>query len=387
MRAAETLQYVLQRWHHPSAHPHINKVVEQLKSCRTARQGYHLYRCENETCGRYHYHYHSCRNRHCPQCGGFQKQEWIEQRTAELLPTHYFHVVFTIPHQLNSLILGNRKPLFKLLFDASAATLLQFAGDDKYLNAVPGILSVLHTWGQQLSFHPHVHCIVSSGGIITTQSKVQWKTARRNSSRFLFPVRAMGKVYRAKFLQGLVKLIKEKQIVVADNDVVSAIIKKAWQKEWLVYAKKPFGGPQQVINYLGRYTHKTALTNQRIASINEETQTITFQYKDYRDHSKQKSLALDVQEFIRRFEQHILPRGFTRIRSYGYLANRGRTVRIGQITSAMKIPAHPARVKTPWELRLWLQSGTVHQQCWYCGSDSLQLVTISYGSSLLYNDS
>jgi hypothetical protein len=386
MKTVETLQYILQRWHHPSVHPQVNRVVEQLKTCRTARQGYHLYRCGNEDCGRLHYQYHSCRNRHCPACGGFQKQQWIEQRTAELLPTHYFHVVFTLPHELNSIILGNRRQLFKLLFDASAATLLQFASDEKYLGAVPGILSVLHTWGQQLSFHPHLHCIVSSGGINTTQSRLQWKNARRNSPRFLFPVRAMGKVYRAKFLLELTNLIAEKQVVVSDKDMASAMIKKMWQKEWLVYAKKPFGGPQQVISYLGRYTHKTAITNQRIAAVNENEQTVTIHYKDYRDGSKQKTASLNVQEFIRRFEQHILPKGFTRIRYYGYLANRGRTGRIKLITSAMKIPAHPKRIKIPWELRLWLQCGTLHSQCRHCGSKSLRLVAIRFGFSP-YNDS
>lgn len=228
MRTAETLQYILQRWHQPSTHPQVNQVVEQLKTCRTAAQGYHLYRCSNEACGKLHYRYHSCRNRHCPQCGGFQKQQWIEQRTAELLPTHYFHVVFTLPHELNSLVLGNRKLLFKLLFDASAATLLQFARDDKYLGAVPGLLSVLHSWGQQLSFHPHVHCIVSSGGITNTAKGLQWKTARRNSSRFLFPVKAMGRVYRAKFLQGLKKLSAQKQLAVDDNHSTVAMINKLW---------------------------------------------------------------------------------------------------------------------------------------------------------------
>lgn len=379
MRATETLQYILQRWHRPSMHPQVNKVVQQLKTCRTARQGYHLYRCGNEACGRLHYRYHSCRNRHCPQCGGFQKQEWIEQRTAELLPTHYFHVVFTLPHQLNSLILGNRKELFKLLFDASAATLLQFARDEKHLGAVPGILSVLHTWGQQLSFHPHVHCIVSSGGISHTTPGPQWKESKRNSSRFLFPVRAMGKVYRAKFLLALKKLIEQKQIAVADSGKTVAMIDKLWQKEWLVYAKKPFGGPQQVISYLGRYTHKTAITNQRIAAVDEKAQTVRIHYKDYTDHSKQKTLSLNAQEFIRRFEQHILPKGFTRIRSYGYLANRGRIHRIGQITSAMKIPPHPARVNMPWQLRLWLQHGHRHTLCRHCSKDSLQLVAVCYG--------
>lgn len=386
MRAAQTLQYILHRWHRPSLHPQVNHVVEQLKTCRTAAQGYHLYRCYNEACGRLHYRYHSCRNRHCPQCGGFQKQEWIEQRRAELLPTHYFHVVFTLPHELNSLMLGNRKLLFKLLFDASAATLLQFARDDNYLGAVPGILSVLHTWGQQLSFHPHVHCIVSSGGITTTAKGLGWKTAHRNSSRFLFPVKAMGKVYRAKFLQGLKKLSEQKQLAVEDNHSTAAIINKLWQKEWLVYAKKPFGGPQQVISYLGRYTHKTAITNQRIVGVDEEEQTVTINYKDYSDGSKQKTLSLNVQEFIRRFEQHILPKGFTRIRSYGYLANRGRSIRIGQITSAMKIPAHPQRIKIPWQLRLWLQYGTHHNLCSHCGSDSLELVAVCYGFSP-FNDS
>lgn len=386
MKAAATLQYILQRWHTPSPHPQVNRVIGQLKACRTATQGYHLYRCGNDACGQLHYRYHSCRNRHCPACGGFQKQEWIEERTAELLPTHYFHVVFTVPHELNPLILGNRRPLLKLLFDAAAATLLQFAKDDRYLGATPGILSVLHTWGQQLSFHPHVHCIVSSGGINAAYSKLHWKEARRNSPRFLFPVKAMSKVYRARFLQGLKTLVAQNRVAVADENTCAATIKQLWQHDWVVYAKKPFGGPQQVINYLGRYTHKTAITNQRIKHIDEACQSVQFTYRDYRDRGKQKILCLGAQEFIRRFEQHILPKGFTRIRSYGYLSNRGRKERLCRITTALKIPAHPLRVRIPWQLRLWIENGNTAQRCPHCGGLSLQLVTVHYGASP-YNDS
>lgn len=188
MRATETLQYILQRWHRPSMHPQVNKVVQQLKTCRTARQGYHLYRCGNEACGRLHYRYHSCRNRHCPQCGGFQKQEWIEQRTAELLPTHYFHVVFTLPHQLNSLILGNRKELFKLLFDASAATLLQFARDEKHLGAVPGILSVPCIPGGSNSAFI-LMCIVLSAAVVLAilHPSPNGRRAKETAAAFCFP--------------------------------------------------------------------------------------------------------------------------------------------------------------------------------------------------------
>jgi len=386
MKQVNTVQYILQRWHRSSSHPHVGNVIHQLKTCRTASQGYHLYQCSNENCGRYHYRYHSCRNRHCPQCGSFQKQQWIEDRTGELLPTHYFHVVFTLPHSLNSIVAGNRKQLLKLLFDASSRTLLRFAKDSRYLGATPGILSVLHTWGQQLSFHPHVHCIVSSGGLVETGINTQWKNSIRNSRNFLFPVKALSAVFRAKFLQGLKQLAKRKEIIVTDEMGFHSLLNKLWQWPWMVYAKKPFGGPQQVIAYLGRYTHKTAITNHRIKQVDEQLQTVSFLYRDYADSNTEKLMTLPVQEFIRRFEQHILPKGFTRIRSYGYLCNRGRADRMKRIIKTMNIPSHPPKIKTPWQLRLLLQYGIQNLRCIHCGCVSLQIVKVCF-SFMPVNDS
>jgi hypothetical protein len=278
-----------------------------------------VYQCTNGNCGHIKYQYHSCRDRHCPNCGAVKKKEWIEARTQELLPVKYYHVVFTLPHQLNSLVMGHRKLLYKLLFDASAATLLCFAKDPKYIGATPGIISVLHTWGQQLCFHPHIHCIVSGGGISKDNT---WKEATKSDRRFLFPVKAMGIVYKTKFLQALQLMISKGEVSCKEDS--KQLINLLYQKDWVVYAKAPFGGPQAVIEYLGRYTHKVAISNHRIQSINDDDSTVTFGYKDYTDDDAQKQMTLTVHEFIRRFEQHVLPERFTKIRTYGYLANRGQ---------------------------------------------------------------
>ncbi len=378
MNPLPSVQQLLQRWHQPSGHPHTEQVLSQLKTCRTASQGYHLYQCSDEGCGQYHYRYHSCRNRHCPQCGQFQKQQWIEDRTRELLPTHYFHVVFTLPHELNGLVLGNRKFLFNLLFEASAQTLLAFARDPKYLGATPGILSVLHTWGQQLSFHPHVHCIVSSGGLDKKVAIPQWKQSVRNSQHFMFPVKALAKVFRAKFLEGVRKGKSKEQLAIRDEDAFTQMLGEVSKKDWVVYAKKPFGGPQQVINYLGRYTHKTAISNKRLLHVDEERQQVSFSYKDYADKGQQKVMTLMASEFLRRFAQHILPRGFTRIRSYGYLANRGRSARLALITASLKLPPHPPKTSTPWQVRLLVQYGISPNQCPHCKQPSLVPIACVY---------
>lgn len=253
-----TVQQLLQKYPLPSkqiANVHVQKVLQRLKTCRTAVMGYHVYRCENESCGHLKYQYHSCRDRHCPQCGALKKEEWIEARMQELLPVKYYHVVFTLPHELNSLVLGHREVLYKLLFDASAGTLLRFAGDERWLGAVPGIISVLHTWGQQLSFHPHIHCIISGGGITVGNG---WKQATKSDWQFLFPVKAMGVVYRAKFLQGLKRLLANKEVVPVASTAIQALFNTLYRKDWIVYAKAPFGGPAAVIEYIGGYTHKVA---------------------------------------------------------------------------------------------------------------------------------
>ena len=291
----------------------------------------------------------------------------------ELLPVKYYHVVFTLPHQLNSVVLGHRKLLYKLLFDASSQTLLSFAKDPQYLGAVPGIISVLHSWGQQLSFHPHIHCIVSGGGITADNL---WKHAKRNSYRFLFPVKAMGVVYRAKFVERLQQMIAKGEVVLPpDGTDGRALINLMYQRDWVVYAKAPFGGPQAVIEYLGRYTHKVAISNHRIHSINEDG-TVTFEYKDYADKDTKKLMTVTAGEFIRRFEQHILPKGFTKIRTYGYLANRNRHTRINAVLTSMGLPVHKGLVTIPLVLRMQQQYGTDIRECPRCKGKTLQLVQV-----------
>lgn len=371
-----TVQQLLLRHHSSpgaSANLHVQKVLHRLKVCRTAALGYHVYRCTNEECGEIKYQYHSCRDRHCPGCGAIKKDEWIEARMQELLPVKYYHVVFTLPHELNSLVMGHRKILYKLLFDASAQTLLCFAKDNKYLGATPGIISVLHTWGQQLSFHPHIHCIVSGGGITDDNN---WKDAKKNIYRFLFPVKAMSVVYKTKFLQALKKLIANKTVRPTAGTDTSALFNMLYQKDWVVYAKAPFGGPQSVIEYLGRYTHKVAISNHRISSINDEDGSVTFAYKDYADGNKQKQMTLSSTEFIRRFEQHILPKGFTKIRTYGYLSNRNRHKRINEVLKKMNLPLHKGLVKIPLQLRMMEQFGIDVTECPCCKHKTLQLVQV-----------
>jgi hypothetical protein len=372
-----TVQQVLLRHYQPQAdvnRGHVQKVLYHLMQCRTAALGYHLYKCTDQACGHIHYQYHSCRDRHCPNCGGLKKQEWIEARMQELLPVSYYHVVFTLPHELNSVIMGYRRLLYKLLFDACSQTLLRFAKDPQYLGAVPGIISVLHSWGQQLSFHPHIHCIVSGGGITTDN---RWKHAKRNSYRFLFPVKAMAVVYRAKFVEGLKGMIAKGQVVLPDGTDGQALINLVYQQDWVVYAKAPFGGPQAVIEYLGRYTHKVAISNQRIHSINADG-TVTFEYKDYADKGTKKLMTLAAQEFIRRFEQHILPKGFTKIRTYGYLANRNRHTRINAVLTSMGLPVHKGLVTIPLEIRMQQHYGIDIRQCPCCKGKTMQLVQVFF---------
>jgi hypothetical protein len=236
----------------------------------------------------------------------------------------------------------------------------------------------LHTWGQQLSFHPHIHCIISGGGITENGD---FKEGRRNIYRFLFPLKAMSIVYKTKFLQSLKQLIADNKVIPAAGTDMTALVNLLYKKEWIIYAKAPFGGPQSVIEYLGRYTHKVAISNHRISSINDEEQTVTFFYKDYADKNKQKQMTLTAPEFIRRFEQHILPAGFTKIRTYGYLSNRGRHTRINDVLKKMKLPLHKGLVKVPLPLRLMEQYGIDMHRCPCCHHSTLQLLKVFYPSS------
>lgn len=304
---------------------HQQKTLRAIGLCRTAALGGHADACS--ACGYIHISYNSCRNRHCPKCQGHKRQEWIEQRQADLLPCTYYHVVFTLPQQINPLALHQPKLVYDALFAAAWATMHQF-GCRQRLQL--GMIAVLHTWDQNLSLHPHLHCIVPGGGI---DDKGKWKQQLR-SDKFLFPVKALSKVVRAKYVQQL----REKGIT------DKALIESLFTKQWVVYAKRPFGGPEQVIEYLGRYTHKVAISNHRINHV--DAATVRFSYKDYRDGSTQKQMTLSNGEFVRRFAQHILPLRFVRIRHYGIVSSTWKRGKLQALQSVLKVVRKPSPVKT-----------------------------------------
>lgn len=352
-----------------SFNSYSQKVFRDIASCHTESKGKHVYKCDNASCGHIHYQYHSCGNRHCLFCGSSKRDDWVEKLTADLLPTSYYHVVFTIPHELNSLMMGNRKALFTLLFDSAKDTLLTFGKDKKYLGGVPGITTVLHTWGQELGVHPHVHSIVSAGGI---NEAGKWIDPKRKEEIFLFPVQAMKIVYRAIFLKRLRKMIKLNKLK-TDLINIPEIIKQVSDKTWNVYAKAPFNDVSAVVEYLGRYTHKVALSHHRIKTITDTH--VTFNYKDYQDNHKQKLLTITKEEFLRRIEQHILPKRYVKIRHYGYLQNHGKKKRIEALKEQLQIKSKPI-IKTPIELKMMERYQIDILKCKKCSTGRYQLMEI-----------
>lgn len=354
--------------------PGSHAVLSRIERCRTADFGYHAYCCTDSDCGAMHYVYHSCRNRHCPGCGNSKKEEWIEARMKELLPVKYYHAVFTLPHQLNPLVMGNRKAMFTLLFDAASYTLLKFAKDEKYLGAQPGIIAVLHTWGQQLSFHPHIHCIVSGGGI---NSDKQWKEAVKAKHKFLFPVKAVKEVYRAYFLKQLQQQIDKGIVTMTEEQHKDWLTLRTalYAMDWIIDFREPIGGPAQVLEYLGRYTHKVAISNHRIKRIDIDN-NVTFEYKDYTDDGKKKSMTLPGAEFLRRYEQHLLPPRFCKIRHYGYLGNYKRKERVNEILQQMELPQHPQQALVSSTIRMIEKYGTDTLLCQACKKAKLELLYV-----------
>lgn len=369
--AAQQLQQV---FNHPFTHngnAYSRHIFSRLHQCHTAALGMHHYKCDDACCNHIHQQYHSCGNRHCPSCGGLKKEQWIENLTAQLFPTAYYHVVFTVPHEFNALMLGNRKEMFNLLFGSASETLLQFGNDPAHLGAGIGVTSVLHTWGQQLSFHPHLHCIVSGGGI----SNGQWVDAKRNNAKFLFPVAALKKVYKAIFLKKLRQLLAAGLLQTLGMEVDKQI-KQAGFKSWNVYAKSPFGSVASVVEYLGRYTHKVAISKHRILTISQHS--VTFKYKDYADGNKQKTMPLSIVEFLRRFELHFLPRGYVKIRHYGFLQNHGKIARLNAVRKTMQLQPLPPKINIPVAVRMLEQYGQDITLCPKCKTGKLQLIAIVY---------
>jgi hypothetical protein len=300
----------------PAAH---RRVVDDIMACRTAALGGHLERCDQ--CGYCQIAYDSCRNRHCPKCQAAARAEWMEARAEELLPCEYFHVVFTLPEQLSPLALQNKRIIYNLLFKAASETLLEIAADPRHLGARIGFFAVLHSWGQTMQFHPHLHCVIPGGGLSADNSR--WIACRPG---FFLPVKVLSRLFRGKFVAFLREARKQDRLTyagqlsaLAEAEEFNHWLRELSRIEWVVYAKPPFGGPQQVLKYLARYTHRVAISNSRLLELRDDQ--VTFRYKDYAAGNVTKTMTLGIQEFTRRFLLHVLPRGLVRIRYYGFLAN------------------------------------------------------------------
>jgi hypothetical protein len=375
-------------------------ILGKLSACHTSKIGMHVYECGNANCSKQHVTYHSCNNRHCPNCGGLKREQWILDRHTELLPTSYFHLVFTLPAQLRSLCMGNRTVMFDLLFKASTYTIRTLCKEDRFLGAVPGVVSVLHTNGQDLNWHPHVHCIVTGGGVhahkqrteivdddgvinTLTNTKHTWINAKRNNGKYFLPKPLLQDMFRDKYLEELVQLYDDDKLKITEAEL-QLLVDELSAMRWNVHAKAPFGGPHQVIEYLGRYTHKVAITAQRIVSITDTH--ICFNYKDYADGHKQKQMTLTIEEFLQRFEQHILPNGFVKIRHSGFLSAAYKNDRLATIHEQLKLPAPTPKVKLPVVALAAMRYGADIAQCPHCSTGKLHLkATLVYYNFTLVN--
>ena len=347
---------------------HRRRVLERLAACGTAQMGLNVYTCPH--CQHAHCAPRSCGDRHCPACLAGKSHLWLEHQMESLLPVAYYHCVFTLPAQLHGLVLRNQEALYKLLFESASATLLEFGRSR--LGGDVGISAVLHTWGQQLDFHPHLHCIVS-GGALSADGK-HWRSPKQR--KFLFPVRALGALFRGKFLHGVRQLLENDQLQPGTTIPPPGPRRTDWladlyKKSWVVYAKRPFGGPQQVLSYLANYTHRVALSNRRIVQVDEAAETVTFRYRDYRHGSQQKQLTLGVGEFVRRFALHILPYKFVRIRHYGILANNRRK----RDTKAARSILSRRKIHSPMPIEK--RPPPPQMNCPNCGKSGLRLVAFS----------
>jgi putative transposase/transposase-like zinc-binding protein len=318
------------------------RVMAAIEACRTATLGGHVERCED--CGEVRVAYNSCRNRHCPKCQGLARAQWLADRRADLLPVPYFHVVFTVPAPIAAIALQNKAVVYDILFKAAADTIRVIAADPKHLGAEAGMIAILHTWGQTLTHHPHVHCVVPGGGLA---SNGRWIGCRAG---FFLPVRVLSRLYRRLFLEHLQAAFDAGQLMffgelaaLIEPVAFAEHLKPMRRVEWIVYAKRPFGGPHQVLEYLGRYTHRVAIANSRLLACADGQ--VRFRWKDYRGQNKSKAMTLDTTEFIRRFLLHVLPNNFRRIRHFGFLANACRAAKLRQIRGALDIAEPPKPVE------------------------------------------
>jgi len=326
------------------------KVMSAIEDCRTAKLGGHIEICDN--CKHIKISYNSCRNRHCPKCQNLSKERWLDARMKDLMPIQYFHIVFTIPIELNALALQNKKLLYSILFKASSETLIELSRDCKHLGAEIGFISLLHTWSQNLMDHPHIHCIVTGGGLSLDSSK--WISCKED---FFIHVKVLSRVFRGKFLDYLKKsyycskLNFSGQIgTLGSRQEFKILIDKLYKKEWVVYSKPPFKSPEHVLKYLGNYTHRVAISNSRITDFKDDK--VTFKWRDYKDNSKPKLMTIDALEFIRRFLFHVLPNGFVKIRHYGILSNRNRKTKLEKCKKLLEVFVEnklKSKVKETWQ--------------------------------------
>lgn len=345
------------------------KVMSAVESCRTAKLGGHIDECDE--CGHIKMSYNSCRNRHCPKCQSLVKERWLMDRKNDLLPVEYFHVVFTIPDALNPLTLRNQKELYTILFKSVSETLLELGKDLKYLGADIGFIGVLHTWGQNLMDHPHIHCIVPGGGLSLDSNR--WISSREG---FFIPVKVLSRLFQGKFLSYLKHAYNEDKLKfygsIKELDLernFSFFLDSLYKREWVVYSKSSFKNPEHVVEYLGRYTHRVAITNNRITDIRNGN--VTFKYKDYKEQNKSKHMTIDAYEFIRRFMMHVLPDKFVKIRHYGILSNRNRKTKLRRCKELLGVPLKQLKEKKGWQELLLELTGKDPRQCPCCKTGRL----------------
>ncbi|WP_448192993.1 IS91 family transposase [Azospirillum sp. sgz301742] len=342
------------------------RVMAAIEACRTATLGGHAEACA--ACGAPHIAYNSCRNRHCPKCQGLAQAQWLEDRRADLLPVPYFHVVFTVPAPVAELALRNKAVVYGILLRTAAEAVRAIAADSRHLGAEIGLIAVLHTWGQTLHHHPHVHCIVPGGGPALDGQR--WVACRPG---FFLPVRVLARLYRRRFLEELEAAYRAGDLIgVGEAPVFATLLATVRRVEWVVYAKPPFGGPETVLEYLGRYTHRVAIANSRL--VEHRDGQVRFRWKDYRHHNRSKVMTLSADEFIRRFLLHTLPAGFHRIRHYGFLANGQRVAKLALCRQLLDAaPPAPAEPVADYRERYRQLTGRTLDRCPLCGGPMILL--------------
>jgi len=357
-----------------SLSPEQRRVMRAIERCRTASLGGHVEQCD--ACGHQRIAYNSCRNRHCPKCQSLAKARWLQARLDDLLPVEYFHVVFTLPEQLASVALQNKRVVYNLLFSAASETLRTIAADPRHLGADIGFLTVLHTWDQTLRHHPHLHCVVPGGGLSVEGEG--WRSCRRG---FFLPVNVLARLFRRLFLQGLERAFEKGKLsfhgacaFLAQPTAFKRLLKSVRAREWWVYAKPPFGGPAQVLAYLGRYTHRVAISNQRLLSLKHGK--VTFSWRDNRHSQRRSTMTLSADEFIRRFLLHVLPRGFQRIRQFGLLANRRRD-ELGRCRQLLGTPHQTVEsLSQNYQALYQTVTGTSLQRCPACRTGTMKFFSL-----------